>query len=191
MFFMTGPAEFQLFCMYRACPNSWTPTVLYDWACWIPAVPYVFRVCPNSWPPAVLYVQGLSKQLTLSCSVCTGPVQAADPQLFCMYRACPNSWPPAVLYVQGLSKQLTTSCSVCGGPAASHLHYGAVCCYSCRAFFRKQINSISINQSPVITQSKLSSFFPSRFHVNLFIMFGLSFLPWNSLFVQFVSTLYS
>ena len=32
-------------------------------------------------------------------------------------------------------------CSVCGDAAATHLHYGAVSCYSCRAFFRcpKQI----------------------------------------------------
>ena len=27
---------------------------------------------------------------------------------------------------------LTAECSVCGGPAHHHLHYGAVCCYSCR-----------------------------------------------------------
>ena len=32
---------------------------------------------------------------------------------------------------------LASSCSVCGSPAAAHLHYGAVSCYSCRAFFRR------------------------------------------------------
>ena len=43
-------------------------------------------------------------------------------------------------------ESLTSACSVCGSPAAAHLHYGAVSCYSCRAFFRrgqpKQIRSI-------------------------------------------------
>ncbi|XP_023322617.1 nuclear receptor subfamily 2 group C member 2 isoform X2 [Eurytemora carolleeae] len=37
------------------------------------------------------------------------------------------------------NKQLTKVCTVCGGGAASHLHYGAVSCYSCRAFFRRGI----------------------------------------------------
>ena len=34
-------------------------------------------------------------------------------------------------------ENLSSSCSVCGSPAAAHLHYGAVSCYSCRAFFRR------------------------------------------------------
>lgn len=34
-------------------------------------------------------------------------------------------------------ENLTSNCSVCGSPAAAHLHYGAVSCYSCRAFFRR------------------------------------------------------
>merc|ERR1711892_1567990 len=34
---------------------------------------------------------------------------------------------------------LSSKCSVCAGPSASHLHYGAVSCYSCRAFFRRGI----------------------------------------------------
>ena len=33
---------------------------------------------------------------------------------------------------------LQASCSVCGDAAASHLHYGAISCYSCRAFFRSE-----------------------------------------------------
>merc|ERR1711892_655453 len=34
---------------------------------------------------------------------------------------------------------LSSKCSVCAGPSAYHLHYGAVSCYSCRAFFRRGI----------------------------------------------------
>ena len=36
-------------------------------------------------------------------------------------------------------RKLTTVCTICSGPSASHLHYGAVACYSCRAFFRRGI----------------------------------------------------
>jgi len=32
---------------------------------------------------------------------------------------------------------LTVECGVCSGPAPDHLHFGARCCYSCRAFFRR------------------------------------------------------
>jgi len=35
---------------------------------------------------------------------------------------------------------LIAQCLVCGGKAAAHQHYGAVCCYSCRAFFRRGIS---------------------------------------------------
>ena len=38
-----------------------------------------------------------------------------------------------------LQRKLTTVCTICSGPSASHLHYGAVACYSCRAFFRRGI----------------------------------------------------
>jgi len=36
-------------------------------------------------------------------------------------------------------RKLSKTCSVCAGPAASHSHYGAISCYSCRAFFRRGI----------------------------------------------------
>merc|ERR1711874_178533 len=36
-------------------------------------------------------------------------------------------------------RKLTTVCTICSGPSASHLHYGAIACYSCRAFFRRGI----------------------------------------------------
>jgi len=35
----------------------------------------------------------------------------------------------------------TASCTVCGDQAAEHLHYGGIACYSCRAFFRRTVNS--------------------------------------------------
>jgi len=34
---------------------------------------------------------------------------------------------------------LTVSCGVCSSPAPDHLHFGARCCYSCRAFFRRTV----------------------------------------------------
>jgi len=35
----------------------------------------------------------------------------------------------------------TASCHVCGDLAAEHRHYGGISCYSCRAFFRRTVNS--------------------------------------------------
>jgi len=35
----------------------------------------------------------------------------------------------------------TATCNVCGDIAAEHLHYGGIACYSCRAFFRRTVNS--------------------------------------------------
>lgn len=34
-------------------------------------------------------------------------------------------------------KTLPCVCAVCGDGASEHLHYGAICCFSCRAFFRR------------------------------------------------------
>ena len=39
-----------------------------------------------------------------------------------------------------MPENLTAKCSVCKAPAAPHLHYGAIVCYSCRAFFRRIIH---------------------------------------------------
>ena len=33
----------------------------------------------------------------------------------------------------------TEKCQVCNAPAAKHVHYGAITCFSCRAFFRRSI----------------------------------------------------
>ena len=38
---------------------------------------------------------------------------------------------------QGGGKNLPCVCAVCGDGASEHLHYGAICCFSCRAFFRR------------------------------------------------------
>ena len=35
---------------------------------------------------------------------------------------------------------LTEMCSVCSSPAAPQMHYGAIVCFSCRAFFRRAIH---------------------------------------------------
>ena len=35
----------------------------------------------------------------------------------------------------------TEKCKVCHEPAAKHIHYGAVTCFSCRAFFRRSIQN--------------------------------------------------
>jgi len=35
----------------------------------------------------------------------------------------------------------TVQCHICGDLAAEHLHYGGIACYSCRAFFRRTVNS--------------------------------------------------
>ena len=32
-------------------------------------------------------------------------------------------------------------CHVCGDEANDHVHYGAIACYSCRAFFRRGVNT--------------------------------------------------
>jgi hypothetical protein len=37
----------------------------------------------------------------------------------------------------------TEKCKVCLEPAAKHIHYGAVTCFSCRAFFRRSIQNRS------------------------------------------------
>lgn len=36
-------------------------------------------------------------------------------------------------------------CKVCGEPAAKHIHYGAMSCFSCRAFFRRSIQNRTAN----------------------------------------------
>ena len=59
------------------------------------------------------------------------------------------------------SPLLHASCSVCGSPAAPHLHYGAISCYSCRAFFRRgqprQTRCITGSGGCVVTKQNRTS----------------------------------
>ena len=36
------------------------------------------------------------------------------------------------------------SCPVCGDTAVAHFHYGGMCCYSCKAFFRRVVNTYKV-----------------------------------------------
>ena len=36
-------------------------------------------------------------------------------------------------------------CPVCGDIAVAHFHYGGMCCYSCKAFFRRVVNTNKVN----------------------------------------------
>ena len=38
------------------------------------------------------------------------------------------------------------SCPVCGDTAVAHFHYGGMCCYSCKAFFRRVVNTYKVSQ---------------------------------------------
>ena len=38
-------------------------------------------------------------------------------------------------------KRPVSDCGVCGDRAIAHLHYGGICCYSCKAFFRRAVQS--------------------------------------------------
>ena len=38
-------------------------------------------------------------------------------------------------------KRPVSPCHVCGDRAIAHLHYGGICCYSCKAFFRRAVQS--------------------------------------------------
>ena len=36
-------------------------------------------------------------------------------------------------------------CPVCGDTAVAHFHYGGMCCYSCKAFFRRVVNTNKVS----------------------------------------------
>ena len=37
-------------------------------------------------------------------------------------------------------------CPVCGDDAVAHFHYGGMCCYSCKAFFRRVVNTNKVSK---------------------------------------------
>ena len=49
----------------------------------------------------------------------------------------------------------TKKCQVCTAPAAKHIHYGATTCFSCRAFFRRSIQTSQSRNYVCRRQGKL------------------------------------
>jgi len=45
------------------------------------------------------------------------------------------------LETAGNDKRPISDCKVCGDQAIAHMHYGGICCYSCKAFFRRAVQS--------------------------------------------------
>jgi len=41
----------------------------------------------------------------------------------------------------GEDRRPVSNCMVCGDKAIAHMHYGGICCYSCKAFFRRAVQS--------------------------------------------------
>ena len=64
-------------------------------------------------------------------------LEPVNPQSFVTQEADPLS-SKKVKY-DHLGKQLREACQVCGDAAATHSHYGAIICFSCRAFFRRAV----------------------------------------------------
>jgi len=44
------------------------------------------------------------------------------------------------------SNKSTIDCPVCKDKAIAHFHYGGMCCYSCKAFFRRVVNTSKANK---------------------------------------------
>lgn len=47
--------------------------------------------------------------------------------------------------VSGDKERPTIDCPVCGDLAIAHFHYGGMCCYSCKAFFRRVVNTSKVS----------------------------------------------
>ena len=55
-------------------------------------------------------------------------------------------------------------CPVCGDIAVAHFHYGGMCCYSCKAFFRRVVNTNKVMAhflAPTVAQEVQISVCPS------------------------------
>ena len=48
--------------------------------------------------------------------------------------------------VSGDKERPTIDCPVCGDLAIAHFHYGGMCCYSCKAFFRRVVNTSKVSE---------------------------------------------
>ena len=55
-----------------------------------------------------------------------------------------SSSPPAPPPDLAPSKSMI-DCPVCGDIAVAHFHYGGMCCYSCKAFFRRVVNTNKVS----------------------------------------------
>ena len=51
-------------------------------------------------------------------------------------------------------------CPVCGDIAVAHFHYGGMCCYSCKAFFRRVVNTnkVSLRFGELLQMEELGRF---------------------------------
>ena len=49
------------------------------------------------------------------------------------------------------SGKSTIDCPVCGDIAIAHFHYGGMCCYSCKAFFRRVVNTCKVEIYGIIS----------------------------------------
>ena len=45
-------------------------------------------------------------------------------------------------------------CPVCGDTAVAHFHYGGMCCYSCKAFFRRVVNTNKVRLLLILIMSE-------------------------------------
>lgn len=48
------------------------------------------------------------------------------------------------------SSKSMIDCPVCGDIAVAHFHYGGMCCYSCKAFFRRVVNTNKVSDTEII-----------------------------------------
>ena len=56
---------------------------------------------------------------------------------------------------ENASGKSTIDCPVCGDTAIAHFHYGGMCCYSCKAFFRRVVNTYKVGSSESIQDDLL------------------------------------
>ncbi len=71
-----------------------------------------------------------------------GPSSPSSPSAAAASSSSPSSskQPPAKKKTYS-SVATTEKCRICAEPAAKHMHYGAITCFSCKAFFRRAIQN--------------------------------------------------